>query len=278
MYLKIKKRTFEILEVAKPGDIPSRTFDIFIMGLISVNVIAVILETVKSLSIQYSIFFRNFEIFSIAVFTIEYILRIWTCTINEKFRQPILGRIQFALTPLLVVDLMAILPFYLPMFIPLDLRFLRILRLIRIFRMFKMARYSESLKILGNVFRTKKEDLFITVFVISILLIVASSLMYFIENKAQPEAFSSIPQAMWWGVVTLTTVGYGDIYPITPAGKILGAIISLLGISIFALPTGILVSGFIEEIQRQQNSPKICPHCGKLINFCPPKTDRGWKK
>jgi voltage-gated potassium channel len=102
MYRKIKKRIFEILEVAKPGDIPSRTFDIFIMGLISVNVIAVILETVKSLSIQYGIFFRNFEIFSIAVFTIEYILRIWTCTINEKFRQPILGRIQFALTPLLL--------------------------------------------------------------------------------------------------------------------------------------------------------------------------------
>jgi voltage-gated potassium channel len=137
-----------------------------------------------------------------------------------------------------------------------------------------MARYSESLKILGNVFRTKKEDLLITVFVISILLIVASSLMYFIENKTQPEAFSSIPQAMWWGVITLTTVGYGDVYPITPAGKILGAIISLLGISMFALPTGILVSGFIEEIQRRQNNPKICPHCGKLINFCPPKADQ----
>lgn len=267
MYWKIKKRIFEILEVAKPGDLASRTFDIFIIGLISFNVIAVILETVKSLSIQYGILFRNFEIFSIAVFTIEYISRIWTCTNNEKFRQPILGRIRFALTPLLVVDLMAILPFYLPMLIPLDLRFLRILRLVRIFRMFKMARYSESLKILGNVFGTKKEDLLITVFVISILLIVASSFMYFIENKAQPEAFSSIPQAMWWGVATLTTVGYGDVYPITPAGKILGAIISLLGIGMFALPTGILASGFTEEIQRRRSKPETCPHCGKLIDL-----------
>jgi voltage-gated potassium channel len=260
-----KRRVFEILEAAGRGDIPSRAFDIFIVSLIALNLVAVILETVRSLSGRYNSIFRNFEISSVIVFTVEYMLRTWACTASKKFRRPILGRIRFALTPLSIVDLMAILPFYLPMLISFDLRFLRILRLVRIFRMFKMARYFESLRVLGNVFRAKKEDLTITAFVIAILLILASSLIYFVETKAQPAAFSSIPQAMWWGMATLTTVGYGDVYPVTPLGKVLGAIVSLLGIGMFALPAGILSSGFAEEIQKKRSKPQICPHCGKAI-------------
>ena len=271
MSQKFKKRIFEILEVATPGDRPSRIFDIFIMTLISLNIIAVILETVESLSSKYMPFFRNFEIFSVVIFTIEYISRIWSCTVNAKFKNPILGRIRFALTPLLIVDLLAILPFYLPMIIPLDLRFLRALRLIRILRMFKMGRYSESLRMFGRVLKAKKEELLIAVFMILILLIISSSLMYFVENEAQPQTFSSIPDAMWWGVTTLTTVGYGDVYPVTPVGKFLGAIIAILGIGMFALPAGILASGFVEEIQKRRTKRIICPHCGKDINE-PPET------
>lgn len=203
------------------------------------------------------------------IFTIEYILRIWSCTVNASFKNLILGRIRFALTPLMIVDLLAILPFYLPMIISLDLRFLRVLRLIRIFRMFKLTRYSESLKMFGRVLKAKKEELLITGFMILILLIVSSSLMYFVESEVQPQTFSSIPNAMWWGVATLTTVGYGDVYPITPAGKFLGAIIALLGIGMFALPAGLLASGFVEEIQKKRSKPIICPHCGKNINEPP---------
>lgn len=269
MSQKIKKRIFEILEVAAPGDLPSKIFDIFIMTLISLNVIAVIIETVEWLSSQYMVFFRNFEIFSVGIFTIEYISRIWSCTTNTRFENPILGRIRFALTPLLIVDLLAVLPFYLPMIVPLDLRFLRALRLLRIFRMFKMGRYSESLKMFGSVIKAKKEEIVIVLFVILILLIISSSLMYFVENESQPQAFSSIPHAMWWGVATLTTVGYGDVYPVTPMGKFLGAIIAILGIGMFALPTGILASGFIEEIQKRRIKRMICPHCGKDINEPP---------
>ena len=218
--MKIKKRVYEILEVSTPGDLSSRTFDIFIMTLIILNVIATILETVKSLSFQYILFFRTFEIFSVIIFTIEYALRIWSCSFNEKYRHPILGRIRFILTPLLIVDLLAILPFYIPMIIPIDLRFLRILRLFRIFRIFKMGRYSKAFRMIGNVIRAKKEELLISVFVMVILLVFCSSLMYIIENEVQPEAFSSIPSAMWWGVTTLTTVSYGDVYPITYFGEI----------------------------------------------------------
>ena len=128
-----------------------------------------------------------------------------------------------------------------------------------------MGRYSESIKLFGKVLRAKKEELLIVVFAVFILLTISSSLLYYVEHEAQPEMFSNIPAAMWWGVATLTTVGYGDIYPITPAGKFLGAIISLLGIGLFALPAGILSSGFIEEIRRRKNKIRKCPHCGAKL-------------
>ena len=156
------------------------------------------------------------------------------------------------LTPLAIIDLLAILPFYLPMIIPLDLRFIRAVRLFRLFRLFKMGRYSKAVFILKKVLKEKKEELVLIIFVIFLLLIIFSSLMYFIEKEAQPEAFSNIPEAMWWGIITLTTVGYGDVYPITPLGKILGALIAFLGIGMFALPAGILGSGLVEIVRKKE--------------------------
>jgi len=266
MVNKIKRRIYEILEVAESGDKASRIFDIFIITLIFLNVVAVVLETVQSLSVLHRGFFRSFEIFSVIIFTVEYVLRLWSCTVNPKYRTTILGRLRFILTPLALVDLFAVLPFYLPMVIKLDLRFLRAVRLIRIFRLFKIGRYSESMKLFGRILKAKKEQLFITLFAVLILLTVASSLLYYVENEAQPESFSSIPSTMWWGVSALTTVGYGDMYPITPIGKLLGAIISLLGIGLFAMPTGILSAGFVEEIRKKRESEKVCPHCGEKID------------
>jgi len=151
-----------------------------------------------------------------------------------------------------MIDLFAILPFYLPMIIPLDLRFIRAVRLFRLFRLFKLGRYSKALLLLKKVLKEKKEELILIIFVVILLLIIFSSLMYFIEKEAQPEAFSSIPEAMWWGIITLTTVGYGDVYPITPLGKIIGALIAFLGIGIFALPAGILASGLVEIVRRKE--------------------------
>lgn len=272
MNQRIKKRIYEILEVASPGDRASKYTDIFIMGLIILNVTAVILETVESLYIRYSTYFHLFDLFSVIVFSTEYLLRIWSCTINPKFSNSIRGRIRFIFTPLAIVDLLAILPFYLPM-IMTDLRFVRSIRLFRLFRLFKMARYSESIRTMGTVLRLRKEELTVTFFAILILLIFASSLVYHFERDSQPEAFSSIPAAMWWGVVTLTTVGYGDIYPMTPIGKFIGALVIVLGIGLFALPAGILASGFVEEVQiKREGAEKqmvMCPHCGKRIDDPP---------
>ena len=252
MIKKFKERLYEILEVAAVGDIPSKVFDICIMTLITLNVAAVILATVESLDSQYQYYFRIFEVFSVTVFSLEYLLRLWTCTLNENFRNPITGRLRYILTPFALIDLLAILPFYLPMIIPLDLRFIRAVRLFRLFRLFKIGRYSKAVLMLKRVLKEKKEELVLVVFVVFLLLIIFSSLMYFIEKEAQPEAFSSIPEAMWWGIITLTTVGYGDVYPITSLGKILGALIAFLGIGMFALPAGILGSGLVEAIQKKE--------------------------
>lgn len=227
------------------------------MALIALNVVSVVLETVDGLYRMYAGFFRWFEVLSVSIFTIEYVLRIATCTSDPDYREPFRGRLSYALSFLAVVDLLAILPFYLPFILPVDLRFLRVLRLMRLL---KFGRYSHSLQSLGGVLQQKKQELLVSGFVVLLLLIVASSLMYFVEHEAQPEAFANIPATMWWGIATLTTVGYGDIYPITALGKVIGAIISILGIGMFALPAGILASGFAEAMKKQEN--RQCPHCG----------------
>ena len=259
----LKLRIYRIMEKGSGDDVASRVFDFVIMGLISLNVILVILETVTELADKYMFWFVWFEIFSVGIFTIEYVMRLVTCTASEDYAHPIRGRFRFMLTPLTVIDLLAIVPFYLQAFVPLDLRFVRMVRLLRLFQLFKMGRYVRSLRILGRVVWDKREELQVVAIVLLIMLVMTSSLMYFVEHEAQPEAFSSIPAAMWWGIVTLTTVGYGDVYPVTPLGRLLGTLIAVLGVGMFALPAGILSSGFVEAIQSPKKKNNLCPHCGR---------------
>lgn len=262
--MTIKQRVYEILEKADPGDRASRLFDIFIITLIVLNVGAVVLETVGSLYEQYKIWFNSFELFTVAVFTVEYVLRLWSCTVDPRFARPVKGRLRFSLTPLALFDLLAILPFWLTL-MQVDARIIRLIRVLRLFRLAKLSRYSMALQTLGRVFVERREELMVTVVLMAVLLVIASAFMYHAEHAAQPEAFSSIPAAMWWAVATLTTVGYGDIYPITPIGKALGAVIAVLGIGMFALPTGVLGAAFMEEIERQKKGRQqepVCPHCG----------------
>ena len=243
----------------------SRIFNISMLVLISLNVLVVILETEVRLFSQYKRLFLTFDAFSVTIFTIEYFLRLWTCTEIPKYKSPISGRFRYSLSPMMLIDLVSILPFFIPV-LGVDLRIIRAFRLFRLFRLLKMGRYSQSLTKLGNVIKSKKEELSITLFAGLILLIIASSLMYFIEHNTQPDTFPSIPSAMWWGAVTLTTVGYGYVYPKTVLGKLLASIIAVLGIGLFALPAGIIASGFAAELQNKPSEPVICPHCGKDIN------------
>ncbi|MDH7596189.1 MAG: ion transporter [Methanothrix sp.] len=258
----IKHRVHRLLE---PGDDEGKYIDIFIVCLIILNVTAVILETVWWINARFSYFFDVFEMFSVAVFTVEYVLRVWSCTVDPRFSDPIRGRMRFMVSPLAVVDLLAFLPFYLPLLLP-DTRVLRAVRLFRLLRIMKFARYSESVDLFADVIRMKKDELLLVFVSILILLLVSSTLMYEVEHDAQPDKFSSIPAAMWWGLVTLATVGYGDVYPVTPAGKLIGSVVVMLGIGLFALPAGIIASGFTEALQRRRESHEIvCPHCGKPI-------------
>ncbi|MGF1471001.1 MAG: ion transporter [Rubrobacteraceae bacterium] len=270
-----KKRVYEILEPAKEGDLESRIFDVFIVTMILLSVAAVVLRTVDSIEIEYGILLRGFEVFCILVFTDEYIFRLWSCTADERYSHPVWGRLRFAATPLAIVDLMAFLPFYLILYFP-GTGLAGATFIFRLLRLFKMFRYSESLRTFAAVFLRKRQQLAAAFSVTLVLLIFSSSMMYFAEQDAQPEAFSSIPQTLWWGIITLTTVGYGDVSPVTPLGQIFGGLTALSGIGLVALPSGILASGFVEEFGRRQGDDededgdaRTCPHCGNNIHEPP---------
>jgi len=262
-YLKARKRVRQIVAVASENDRVSKAFDIGIVALILLNVAVMIVESVQCLYLRAPHFFTAFECVSVAVFSLEYVLRLWSCVEEPQYKRFIRGRLRFAATPLALVDLLAVLPFYLP-FANVDMRVLRVLRVMRIMRVAKLGRYSESLQTLRSVLVAKREQLLSTIFILLILLVIASCLIYCAENEVQPESFSSIPASMWWAVATLTTVGYGDVYPVTPVGKLMASVISGLGIGMFALPTGILGAGFVEELDRHKEV-KRCPHCGGEI-------------
>lgn len=264
-YERVKRRTYELLEREVGETRLDYAVDLFITLLIVTNVFAVMLETVTWIDAPFHPYFVAFEMFSVAVFTAEYVLRLWSCTSDARYAHPVWGRLRFAVHPMALIDLLAVAPFYLE-FLTVDLRFVRTLRLFRLFRIFKLARYADSMRTLGAVLRSRREELLVTLFVVLVLLVFASSAMYYVESEAQPQQFSSIPAAMWWGVATLTTVGYGDVYPVTTAGRFLGAGIAILGVGLFALPTGILASAFSEELQRRRRKEAaLCPHCGREI-------------
>lgn len=260
---RLKDRVHALLEPAQADDRASKLVDAVLIVLVLANVVAVILESMPSIPSSLHPLFLGFELLSIAVFSIEYVLRLWSCTSEDSYRHPIIGRLRFALSPLTIVDLVAILPFYLGM-LGMDLRFLRMLR---IFRIAKLARYSTAVQTFDRVLVLKRGELLITLLLLFVLLVIASSVMYFAEHEAQPEQFSSIPAAMWWAVATLTTVGYGDVLPITTLGKIMASVIAVLGIGIFGLPAGILGSGFVEEMRerKKREAHPCCPHCGKEL-------------
>ena len=276
MYSYVKRNIFAVIQPAEHGNLASRLFDLFIMLLIFASISSVFLMTFDIPSWMYP-FLNNFERWTIIVFSAEYLLRIWTADLLYPELSPLRSRIKYVFSWMAIIDLISILPFYLPYYLPINLVSIRAVRLVRLLRIFKLNRYSEALAAIGDVFKRKYREICVSIFFVFILLTIASLLIYYAEHDAQPDKFSNAFSGLWWAVATLTTVGYGDIYPITVTGRILGAIIAIMGIGMVAIPTGILSAGFIEVLEKKEPGKSAgktdeekekftyCPHCGKKL-------------
>lgn len=260
--MTFRRRLYLILDPKEKGGKIESLFEFILITIIILNIVAIVLASVKEEFDAYHELFYYFEVFSVIFFTVEYIARVYAIVENPNFKHPVYGRLKYSRTFMAIVDLLAFLPFYLTL-LPIDLRFLRILRLMALFRLFKITRYLQALDLFKRVIIERSEQLLLSLVFILFVLVIISFFMFYAEREAQPEAFGSIPDAMWWGVETITTVGYGDVVPITPWGKILGGLFAIAGVLLLALPTGILTSGFFELLHRPKGQSHTCPHCGK---------------
>ncbi len=246
----LRRRVYEILEAGQGDDKASKIFDSVLVALIVLNVSAFIAETVPSIAAAYGPQLYAFELFSVVVFTIEYLARIWA-SVEVPFLKrlpPWQARFNFARRGSQVIDLLAILPFYLAQFFSIDLRVLRALRLLRFF---KLSRYSPAMHSLLRVLQNERRSLMGAALLLMAALLFASTGIYYLESGAQPDKFGSVPESAWWAMATLTTVGYGDIYPITPLGRLFGGFVMITGLCILALPVAIIASGFAQEVNRR---------------------------
>jgi voltage-gated potassium channel len=268
-----RRTAHRILEGEPPGPLATAV-RIALATLIVANVAGLVLETVRDVDAAIGPALATFETVSVVVFTLEYFARLWVAPEQPRFATPLGGRVRWALSPAAIVDLLAILPSLLAA-TGFDLRALRLVRLSRLLRIAKLGRYSLAVQTLERVLRSKAPDLLSLLFLLLVLLMVSSTLMYHLEHDAQPNGFSSIPATMWWGIVTLTTIGYGDLTPVTAGGRVLGGVIAILGIGMFALPAGLLGAAFVDELGKARASrtpaptagaaPHHCPHCGKQL-------------
>ncbi len=247
---KKRKRIFEIIQIGNREDFPSRAFDIFIVTAIVLNIAVLILDTFDQLS-AYDGVFRTVEIVTILIFCVEYALRIWTADLlypEEKKKSRAILKFIFSFDGL--VDLLTILPF----FFLSGMGAVRFLRVARIFHLFRINTQYESFQVITSVLKEKRNAILYSVFIIVVLILASSLTMYSVEHTAQPEAFRNAFSGIWWSVSTVFTVGYGDIYPVTVLGRVMGVIITFLGVGAVAIPTGILSAGFVEHYSRMQRS------------------------
>ena len=263
----LKEKIHHLVEKGSYGSKVNLLFDYFIIILISLNVIALALETVRGLPDQLIRILRIFEFVLVIIFSVEYAMRIYISDITHPSKNRISSALKFIFSTYGLIDLLAILPFYITLMVKVDLRYLRILRLMRVLRILKISRYSSSLKLIHDVLKEKRNEIGMIFLVAFILLIISGFVMFSIENKVQPDVFSDVFASLWWAVITLTTVGYGDIYPVTALGKLINGFVAVLGIGLITLPAGIISAGFIEKISssKKENKKEICPHCGKEI-------------
>jgi voltage-gated potassium channel len=282
-----------IFEDEEPRSAVTQAFNLALTLLIVVNVSCVVLESVESIRQHFAPAFDLIEKLATAIFAVEYVLRVWTAVDfhASDYRAPLWGRLRYMRSFFALVDLAAVLPAILGFFNAADLRVLRLLRLLR---MLKLVRHSTTFGLLFSVLREEARSIAALLFVLLLTVVIAGSLMFMLESSQQPGVFSSIPAAMWWAIETLTTVGYGDMVPQTVAGRIIGGVVSVVGIGTLALFSGLITVGFLDQLKlyREQH-PKVaglhskktmtvgrhgehdgdavamlatCPHCGGILS------------
>lgn len=245
----LKHRLLHILEGDPAAGKPGRFVQLALIALVIANIVSIILESVHHLHTDYLAYFHGFEVFSIVVFTIEYLARFWTA--SEKHEdQPWLARRKYALSFFGLIDLISILPFYLQFFVPgTDLRILRVVRLLRTF---KLSHFNSAIEDLFSALYHARASVYSTIYLFLIALLLTSTAMYHVEHELQPDKFGSIPAAMYWSVISLTTVGYGDVTPVSSLGKFISAITAFLGVSSVAMLTGVVASAFANQVERRK--------------------------
>lgn len=254
---RLKHRVFDIISKAENGDRLSSIFDWTIMILIALSILTIILDSFQSIHAELGTVFQIFEFITVIFFSLEYILRIWTADLlYPDAKHP---RLKYVFSFMAIIDLLAILPFYLPFF-SADLRFLRMMRLFRLFRLlrvFKLGRYFDALHVIVKVIQTSGPQLIMSMVICFFVMLFSAIIMYEVENPVQPEQFPNVLSSLWWAICTLTTVGYGDVYPITVVGRFFASVISLVGIGIIAIPTGIIAAGFNQVINSKHGKDSI---------------------
>ena len=250
LWLKRRRRVSEIIEVGSADDFVSRAYDFTGTAIVIINLIVTVMYTFNRMEAQYGPLLLTIEAFTVAFFAVDYGLRVWTAQFIRPGMPERRAVWKYMTSFTGVVDLLSWLPYYLPIFFPAGAAVFRILRVVRIFRLFQINAYYDSLNVIGEVINSKRQQLFSSVFIILVLMLASSLCMYSLENEAQPEVFSNAFSGIWWSVSTLLTVGYGDIYPITIPGKIMGIFISFLGVGMVAIPTGIISAGFVDQYSR----------------------------
>ena len=248
--LEKRRRLFEIVEIGAAGDRMSRAYDLFYTLTIILNLVATILDTYNGIHDRYALLLDVIEFLTVAAFAVDYFLRLYTA--DFKYRGMSRGKAmtRYAFSFGGIIDLISFLPMYLPFFFPSGAAAFRLVRVIRIFRLFRINAYYDSLSVVTSVLKSKKNQLVSSVVIILVLMLASSLCMYSLENEAQPEVFTNAFSGIWWAASTLLTIGYGDIYPVTTMGQILGIVISFLGVGMVAIPTGIISAGFVEQDTR----------------------------
>lgn len=273
----LKTRVFDIINDKDNGGKPNSVFDFFIIFLIILNTFIIFIETYPAIYHNYKGFLDLIEQITIVVFTIEYLLRIWTCTCYPEYAHPVTGRLRYACSITMIIDFFAVFPFFLTFIMPLSPQIIHFLRLFRLFRVLKLLRYYGSIDVIYRVIKKDSQYLFSIIVILMVFLSFSSYLIYIFESEAQPEKFQNFDDAFWWAIETTSTVGYGDVVPVTDMGKFFSFLIIIVGIGLIALPTGVIASGFLEELRasKEGTEDQTAPHLADEIRKLKTLLDEG---